>query len=479
MADSIEKKNDKPKPNEMAKAWLKQYFDDSNFPEWTKGSRGITVPLSFPEKESSPFLDKDRTIVCLLCEESFEHPLKEKEFLLHLTCEHRFIIANIEMVSDLPSYVAYWRDKFVQAKVVTDFCKIVKMKSGDGENDPEVDFFLLSDVCAEDKELRMHLQLAKLEHVLAVQEKERNNAEFKRACFFCRMEFEGSHSKLLDHMAFDHNFSVGQPHNLVYVEKLLDILEEKLEKLVCIYCEKIFKSREVLKEHMRKKNHKKINPRDSNYDKYYLVNYLEFGKSWEKSSKDKSDKPFEDEDLPTGFDSDRSDEGNENDWSDWRGNLSGAVCLFCPANYTDFSDILNHMNIVHFFDYGKLKSSLSLNFYQQIKLINYVRRQMHLLQCMYCDEKFDDFEVLFNHMKSENHLKPPEARDEWDTSQFYFPTYENDNFLCLIEDEEDSKSDELEAPVLPQELSEGFEEAILFKEEYRKQIQPKHQKKKK
>ena len=80
------------------------------------------------------------------------------------------------------------------------------MKSGDGENDPEEDFFLLSDVCTEDKELRMHLQLSKLEHVLAVQEKERNNAEFKRACFFCRMEFEGSHSKLLDHMAFDHNF---------------------------------------------------------------------------------------------------------------------------------------------------------------------------------------------------------------------------------------------------------------------------------
>ena len=106
---------------------LKQYFDDSNFPEWTKGSRGITVPLSFPEKESSPFLDKDRTIVCLLCEENFEHPKKEKEFLLHLTCEHRFIIANIEMVSDLPSYVAYWRNKFVEAKVVTDFCKIVKV----------------------------------------------------------------------------------------------------------------------------------------------------------------------------------------------------------------------------------------------------------------------------------------------------------------------------------------------------------------
>ena len=91
-------------------------------------------------------------------------------------------------------------------KTSSEITKLLKMKSGDGENDPEVDFFLLSDVCAEDKELRMHLQLSKLEHVLAVQEKERNNVEFKRACFFCRMEFEGSHSKLLDHMAFDHNF---------------------------------------------------------------------------------------------------------------------------------------------------------------------------------------------------------------------------------------------------------------------------------
>ena len=79
---------------------------------------------------------------------------------------------------------------------------------------------------------------------------------------------------------------------MVYVEELLDILEEKLDKLVCIYCEKVFKSREVLKEHMRKKNHKKINPRNSNYDKFYLVNYLEFGKKWEQS-RENEEKPFE------------------------------------------------------------------------------------------------------------------------------------------------------------------------------------------
>ena len=37
---------------------------------------------------------------------------------------------------------------------------------------------------------------------------------------------------LFDHMAFDHNFSVGQPDNLVYINELLDLLEGKLENLV-------------------------------------------------------------------------------------------------------------------------------------------------------------------------------------------------------------------------------------------------------
>jgi len=76
---------------------------------------------------------------------------------------------------------------------------------------------------------------------------------------FCRTTFQSvPHSNLFDHMAFEHNFSVGKPDNLVYTNELLDLLEDKLERMVCIYCEKTFKSREVLKEHMRKKNHKKI-----------------------------------------------------------------------------------------------------------------------------------------------------------------------------------------------------------------------------
>lgn len=43
----------------------------------------------------------------------------------------------------------------------------------------------------------------------------------------------------------------------------------------------IIKDRTVLKEHMRKKQHKKINPNNRQYDKFYVVNYLEPGKNWQ------------------------------------------------------------------------------------------------------------------------------------------------------------------------------------------------------
>lgn len=215
--------------------------------------------------------------------------------------------------------------------------------------------------------------------------------------------------------------------------------------------------------------------------------------------------------MPTGFDSDHSDDDEEdNNWSDWRGNLSGnrvlerdsetkkykinaetisihnytymlftyflgAVCFFCPANYTDLKDLLNHMQVIHEFDYEEMKHELQLSFYQQIKLINFIRRQMHLNQCINCSEKFCDSDSLMAHMKTESHLKPPNEKEDWDQSQYYFPTYENDNFLCLIEDDDDGgpnskHNKEEDAPVIPQEMP--VKDSILFQEEYRKQLLP-------
>ena len=51
--------------------------------------------------------------------------------------------------------------------------------------------------------------------------------------------------------------------------------------LQCLYCEKHFPAPAVLRKHMRKKKHFKINARNKIYDKFYIINYLEPGKYWE------------------------------------------------------------------------------------------------------------------------------------------------------------------------------------------------------
>ena len=57
---------------------------------------------------------------------------------------------------------------------------------------------------------------------------------------------------------------------------------------------------QVLKEHMRKKMHKKLNPKNKMWDRFYLVNYLESGKTWEDFCREDGDRP-EDE-VPSGWD---------------------------------------------------------------------------------------------------------------------------------------------------------------------------------
>jgi len=322
--------------------------------------------------------------------------------------------------------------------------------------------------------------MERLEFVLKVQEEERKNSLFSRGCLFCRQIFTSS-SQLFDHMAFDHNFSVGQPDNLVFVKEFLDSIESKLEQLLCLHCEKVFKSREVLKEHMRKKMHKKINPKNKEWDKFYLVNYLEFGKNWEDMAREEDGGVRGEEELPSGWDVDDKD-AEDNDWSDWRGDHGGAVCLFCPATYQDTKELVNHMNIVHGFDFLKLKSELKLNFYQQVKMINYIRRSVHLNTCIGCADMFDSKEKLVEHMTWSNHHQPGSAAD-WDQPQYYFPTYENDNLLFGLEDPDGDDKDSEDTgfcsdsslgqpPVLPEDIPVPVRESILQQEEVRRSLVP-------
>ena len=234
---------------------------------------------------------------------------------------------------------------------------------------------------------------------------------------------------------------MGDANNLVFTSDYLDLIEQKLEAFVCLYCEKTFKNREVLKEHMRKKGHKTINPRAREFDRFYLVNYREFGRAWKggRFSLDYDDEEEEEDDdeMPNGFNYDDYDSCDSSRWEDWVGDPSKPVCLFCPVAETDLTQLNTHMTSVHDFDLVDIRNRLKLDFYRQVKLVNYIRRRVSLGECMYCREVCGDFESVVAHMTEKEHFRVP---DDWDspssleTDLLWFNTYENDFLLHHIED---------------------------------------------
>ena len=91
-----------------------------------------------------------------------------------------------------------------------------------------------------------------------------------------------------------HKFNIGRPDNLVDVGEFVDMLQQRLDNMQCLYCEKTYKSTAVLKQHMRKKKHFKLNPKNNLYDRFYVMNYLAPGKNWQELQKELDAEPEED-----------------------------------------------------------------------------------------------------------------------------------------------------------------------------------------
>lgn len=375
----------------------------------------------------------------MFCSESV--PLKQKDVLLkHLLLQHKLVIADVKLIADLPKYMLYWKGRFLE-QPVTDFCSVIKTNST-GPLEKQEDYFLLCDVLPEDRILREKLQQKRLEEVLEQQQKERDDSSFQRLCMFCSEEFSGNRSSLLNHMAREHSFSIGLPDNIVYCDEFLNALQSKLDNLQCLYCEKTFRDKTTLKDHMRKKAHRRINANNHEYDRFYVINYLELGKTWEEVQSE-DDRELVDEE--------------DDDWSDWQAHPVSAVCLFCDHQSETMDQIYTHMKENHDFDLHKLRIELNLRFYQQVKLVNFIRRQIHQSRCYGCQEKFNSRADVLRHIVAESHaMKLPEM-STWDQPQYYFPTYENDALLCTLSDSDSDESDEVnhgeDIPVIAEDIS--------------------------
>lgn len=129
--------------------------------------------------------------------------------------------------------------------------------------------------------MRSEIEKGFLARVLNEAQNERNET-FNRECLFCRKFHAENRAEFFEHLHNDHNLMLGHPDNIVDSNEFIDLIQKKLNLFKCLYCEKDFKNWNVLKEHMRKKSHKMLNPDNREYDRFYLINYLCSDKHWKE-----------------------------------------------------------------------------------------------------------------------------------------------------------------------------------------------------
>lgn len=303
----------------------------------------------------------------------------------------------------------------------------------DGTASLNEEYYLLGPIIPEDADLRQRLNQKFLAIVLEQHTFDLKDQSFKRGCIFCRDVIEPSRADFVDHLYSKHCLWLGKAERLVFVDHLFDRLESQMENLICLFCEKIFKDRMALKEHMRKKGHKKINPANKGYDKYFMTNYYKEERPRENRKETRSTLIPHEEDTSLFNDSEDSD-------TDWLEpvEMDPLTCLFCATQEADYASIARHMKQEHNFSLDEALNDR--DFYIKVKIINYIRRQILTLRCVFCMEKHQSLDQLQKHMAAENHCALPEAGEPWNKPEYFFSTFEDDALLLCIDKEDDPET---------------------------------------
>ncbi|KAI9314297.1 hypothetical protein BX666DRAFT_2020339 [Dichotomocladium elegans] len=380
------------------------------------------------DSQEEQVLPPYHTAVVVLCPMdncSANEPFLDTTALVkHLRTEHKIVFKDLHhMYIALDPYLMRWAQE-LRSKPIEEY----------GRTDDTNEHVYVIDPrhCPLDKEIRDEMQRAKLDEVLKTQQRERDqDAKVPRKCLFCKVICD-NRTVLFKHMFSEHNFNIGLPDNLVNVNEFLDLLENKLTKLQCLYCEKTFTSAPVLRKHMRKKKHFKIAPKNRQYDRFYVINYLEPGKNWEHFEHDN-------------YESD--DDKRDDDWADWsEEEPEPTMCLFDSDVFPSPAEALEHIKSAHGFNLSAIRKEHNLDFYKTVVLLNYIRHQSSLDKCFVCGSAVDDLSLLPKHLEEKECLKKPlkEDADFWKDPKYLLPTYENDPILTGFEvDEEEEDAEDV------------------------------------
>jgi len=386
-----------------------------------------TVPLvGYSPKWGGPTM-------CLSCLMFFDLPDQVTDFAEHLLIEHKIVVSEMQHIVDPKRYIEYWRQRFAKESIDKIF-PTVEVHEGDPYFGITDFYFNMSEVLPEDYSLRQRLAMRRLEEALSCQQREREDATFQLQCIFCRYTARGNRSKIIHHLYMIHHLNLGSPDNLVFVTEYIEHLKEKLQRNECIYCEKTFGDRNVLMEHMRKRNHREVNPKNHYYDKFYIINYLELGKRWlDVLAEDDPD------DTLRAQESEDEDEEKDNSWHEWLidnvdADETRVLCLVCDQSEETAKALLEHMKEAHELDLLKLVKDNGLDLYKRLKFINYIRKQNYNAICWQCQKA--DFEnplVCNKHLVEHKPFENLPDASAWDTEEHLVPQFGNDHLLWMLE----------------------------------------------
>lgn len=95
----------------------------------------------------------------------------------------------------------------------------------------------------------------------------------------------------------------------------------------------------------------------------------------------------------------------DEEYSDWYEQDDYITCLFCQEKERNIYVLCIHMDGDHDFDF--LEQTEKLDFYQKVKLVNYIRKQVHNNRCVFCDLSCEDVNALQKHFIDKKHCKVP------------------------------------------------------------------------
>ncbi|KAI9274207.1 hypothetical protein BY458DRAFT_539499 [Sporodiniella umbellata] len=113
-------------------------------------------------------------------------------------------------------------------------------------------------------------------------------------------------------------------------------------------------------------------------------------------------------------------DAQDESWDDWHDEEQTNIqCLYCQTTLPSTTETFQHMKTSHEFDFQALRQSLQLDFYECIRLINYIRQQVKE-NAGYSETSFDKTNDLF---KQDVYLQP---------------VLEDDVFLFAFDDDQGS-----------------------------------------